>query len=195
MCVEILNLYVEMNIEQRLVQVLTDFETADKDIRKLLENNASKLLWKPSPKKWSAAQSIAHILVTNQSYFPILENKLAVQGNPLNNQKKYAPTFWGKMVYKAVDPTLMKTKKSVTFKIFNPKPVVEIAVLTTHFEKSQATLKKLIEKAMNTDASRKICSPLTPLVRFSVVDAMAIISKHEIRHYLQAKNVLELEGK
>jgi hypothetical protein len=183
-----------MNIEQRLEQALTDFEKADADITHLLEDHNKDLLWKPDPKKWSAAQSIEHILVTNEQYFPILEKRLKAGGDKSNNKKTYKPTFWGKMVYRAVDPALMKTKKSRTAKIFNPQPTVEIPTLIQRFEKDQKRLKSILEKSFEVDTTQKIPSPLTGFVRFSLIDAMAIISKHEIRHYLQAKNVLELKG-
>jgi hypothetical protein len=182
-----------MNIEERLELALNDFKQANTDITRLLEDHNKDLLWKPEPKKWSAAQSIEHILVTNEQYFPILEKRLNTEGDRSNNKQPYKPTFWGKMIYKAVDPALMKTKKSRTAKIFNPQPTVEIPTLIRRFEKDQKKLKGIIEKAFEVDTTQKIPSPLTGFVRFSLVDAMAIITKHEIRHYLQAKNVLALK--
>lgn len=183
-----------MNIEQRLELALTDFEKADNDITRLLEEHNKELLWKPEPKRWSAAQSIEHILVTSERYFPILEERISKGGDKSNNKKPYKPTFWGKMIYKAVDPALMKTNKSRTAKIFNPQPSVEIPTLIQRFEKDQKKLKGLMEKALEVDTSKKIPSPLTRLVRFSLVDALAIISKHQIRHYIQAKEAIETKG-
>lgn len=180
-----------MNIEERLEQALADFEQADNDITRLLEDHNKELLWKPHPKKWSAAQSIEHVLVTNERYFPILEKRISRGGDNSNNKKNYKPTFWGNMIYKAVDPALMKTKKSRTAKIFNPQPSVEIPTLIRRFEKDQEKLKSLIKKSFEVDTTKKIPSPLTGLVRFSLVDAMAIITKHQIRHYIQAKNAVE----
>lgn len=183
-----------MNIEQRLEEALADFDTANTDIMCLLEEHNKELLWKPDPKRWSAAQSIEHILVTNERYFPILEKRISSGGDKNNNKKPYKPTFWGKMIYKAVDPALMKTNKSRTAKIFNPQPSVEIPTLIRRFEKDQQKLKGILEKTFEVDTTKKIPSPLTRFVRFSLVDAMAIITKHQIRHYIQAKNAVEAKS-
>lgn len=183
-----------MNIEQRLQLALEDFDKAHNDILHLLESRNRDLLWKPHPKKWSPAQSIEHILVSNELYFPLIEDKLAAKGDARKNQSLYKPTFWGKMVYRAVDPDLMKTKKSKAPKLFNPQPSVEIPTLIRRFEKDQIRLKKCLERALENDATQKLRSPVSRIMRFTLVDVMAILSKHEIRHYLQAKNILSLRG-
>lgn len=182
-----------MTVHDVLEKALEDFLRADEDIRNLLYNH-KELLWKPAPDKWSAAQCIEHIMVSNTRYFDALENKLAVPEGKEKNKQPYRPTFWGNLVYKAVDPDRMKSHKSKAPKIFNPQPVVEIPTLIARFEKSQQMLHGYMQKTMETDATKKIKSPVSWFITYSLADTMAILSKHEIRHFLQAKNVLALRG-
>lgn len=182
-----------MTVHDVLERAKEDFLRADEDIRHLLHNH-KELLWKPAPDKWSAAQCIEHIMVSNTRYFEALENKLAVLEGKEKNKQPYRPTFWGKLLYKAVDPDRMKSHKSKAPKIFNPQPVVEIPTLITRFERSQQVLQGFLHKTMETDATQKIQSPVSRFISYSLADTMAILSKHEIRHFLQAKNVLALRG-
>lgn len=182
-----------MNFEQRIEQAIVDLKQADEDIKNLLENH-KELLWKPSPDKWSAAQCVEHIVVSNSRYFPVLDEKLASPNNKHHNQKPYKPTFWGKIIYNAVDPDQMSKRKSRTQKIFRPQPVVEIPTLIRRFEQSQTQMLEYMHRVLETDATQKISSPVSRIIRYSLADTMAILSKHEIRHHRQAINVLQLRG-
>jgi hypothetical protein len=182
-----------MTVHEVLEQALADFNQADKDIQHLIHTH-KELLWKPSPDKWSAAQCVEHLIVSNARYFPILEKTLAEPGEKEKNHKPYKPTFWGRMIYRTVDPEYMAKRKSKTPKIFSPQPDVNIPTLLNRFEKSQEQMIGFLHKTMETDASKKIKSPAAGFIRFTLADAMAILSKHEIRHHHQALNVLKLRG-
>lgn len=182
-----------MNFEQRIQQAIADVKQADNDIKDLLHSH-KELLWKPTPEKWSAAQCIEHIVVSNGRYYPLFDKRLTVKANKHYNQKAYKPTFWGRIIYNAVDPDQMEKRKSKTQKIFTPQPEVEIPTLIRRFEQSQEQLLHYMHQTLETDATQKISSPAAKLIRYSLADTMAILSKHEIRHYRQALNVLKLRG-
>lgn len=182
-----------MNFEQRIQQAIVDLKQADEDIKNLLHSH-KELLWKPAPDKWSAAQCVEHLVVSNVRYFSVLEDKLSSPVNKHHNQKLYKPTFWGKIIYNAVDPDQMAHRKSKTQKIFRPQPTVEIPTLIRRFEQSQSQLLEFMHRMLETDATQKISSPASRLIRYSLADTMAILSKHEIRHYRQAQHVVELRA-
>ncbi len=182
-----------MNFEQRIQQAIVDLKQVDEDIKNLLHSH-KELLWKPTADRWSAAQCVEHIVVSNGRYYPIFDQKLAVQSNKNNNQKQYKPTFWGKIIYNAVDPDQMEKRKSKTQKIFRPQPTVEIPTLIRRFEQSQEQLLDYMHKILEADATQKIPSPVSKVIRYSLADTLAILSKHEIRHHRQALNVLKQRG-
>ncbi len=190
---EIIFVCTPMNFEQRIEQAIVDLKQADEDIINLLHSH-KELLWKPTPDRWSAAQCVEHIVVSNGRYFPVFDQKLSVQSNKHNNQKPYKPTFWGKMIYNAVDPDQMERRKSKTQKIFKPQPTVEIPTLIRRFEQSQEQLLGYMHRVLDADATQKISSPISKIIRYSLADTLAILSKHEIRHHRQALNVLKLRG-
>jgi hypothetical protein len=182
-----------MTVHEVLEQALADFNRADEDIQHLI-NTYKELLWKPSPDKWSAAQCVEHLIVSNGRYFPVLEKTLATPSEKERNHKPYSPTFWGRMIYRTVDPAYMEKRRSKTPKIFSPQPDVNIPTLLNRFEKSQQQMIGFLHKTIESDATRKIKSPVSGLIRYSLADAMAILSKHEIRHHHQALNVLKMKG-
>jgi len=48
---------------------LSDLEILTEEIRSAFSNlDTEQINWKPSPKKWSVAQCLDHLIVTSQSY-------------------------------------------------------------------------------------------------------------------------------
>jgi DinB superfamily len=183
-----------MNIEERIVMAIADLKEVDINIKHLLATE-KELLWKPTANAWSAAQCVEHLVVSNSLYFSAFDEKITQNPKASNNKQLYKPSFWGKLIYNMVDPDKMDRKKSKTPKIFNPQPIVDIPTLVKRFEDSQERLLGYFEKLALVDASQKISSPASWFIKLTIVDALAILSKHEIRHYLQAKRVLDIKRK
>lgn len=178
-----------MTVNEVLEKTLADFVQVDKDIKALLTSGAD-LLWKPSANKWSAAQCIDHIIVTNGRYFPAIEKRLTNLAGKEKNLQKYNPTFWGKMIRATVDPDTKNKRKTKSPKIFKPAAEVDTSTLIQRFTESQQQFLGFLQKTMETDANKKIASPVSPLVLLSLADAVDIILQHEKYHYLQAMMVV-----
>lgn len=178
-----------MTVEEVLEKVQADFMQVDTDIKALLTSGAD-LLWKPSADKWNAAQCIDHIIVTNESYFLAIEKRLTTLAGKEKNQQVYKPTFWGKIIRATVDPDTKGKRKTKSPKIFKPAAEVDINTLLQRFTESQNQFLVYLQKMKETDANKKIASPISPLVLLSLADAVDIILQHEKYHYLQALIVL-----
>src|SRR5262249_49992923 len=80
---------------------------------------AMQLNWKPGADRWSVAQCFDHLLTVNGGYFPIFEKVLSGdKKSTFWESLPWLPTFWGKMLLKAVDPESKRKLKAP--KVFQP---------------------------------------------------------------------------
>lgn len=154
--------------------------------------SVKRLNWKPNAQTWSVAQNLDHLIVINESYYPILKQ---VRDNthklPWIAKLDFLVHFIGKTVLKAVHPD--RRKKVKTFSIWEPSATELGADIMDKFEKHQLELKKLIAESM--DLVKKgviISSPANRNIVYKLETAFDIIVTHEQRHFEQAKESLTL---
>lgn len=150
------------------------------------------LNWKPNPETWSIAQNIDHLIVINQSYFPILADMRAGRFKPpFPARFGFVVSFLGKTILNAVEPT--RTKKTKTFAIWEPSTSQIPGDIVQRFAKHQAQLKREIEASKTLlDAEAVICSPANKNIVYPLETAFDVIVTHEQRHLNQAKAVYTL---
>lgn len=151
-----------------------------------------ELNWKPNPETWSIAQNIDHLIVINQTYFPILaELKSGKYKTPFLARFGFVVSFLGKTVLNAVKPD--RKKKMKTFSIWEPAKSQISNDILARFSKHQRELKQEIEasKAL-IDRGAIIFSPANKNIVYTLETAFDIIVNHELRHLEQSKEVLEL---
>jgi hypothetical protein len=163
------------------------------DFRSTFEHLSSEQLnWKPSPKKWSIAQNIDHIIVINASYFPIFDD--------LRKEKLHLPklakldfivNYFGKFILKSSQPDRRKRMK--TFAIWEPTAGHLSADILMQFEEHQNKLKTYIAGSDDLiEFESVISSPANKNIVYKLETAFDIIVAHERRHFEQAKEVLEV---
>lgn len=149
-----------------------------------------KLIFKPSQNLWSIAENIEHIIVVNESYYPIIKQL---------HEKKYKPPFhhrfnfirnyFEKMILKGVNPD--RKKKMKTFPVWIPSQVNSQTDIVGKFVNHQNQLSDLI---INSEEFIKNCvvihSPASRLIVYSLEKAFDIIITHEARHINQAEELL-----
>lgn len=78
-----------------------------------------ELNWKPNPTTWSIAQNIDHLIVINETYFPILSDlKTGNYQPPFIAKIGFLASLFGKMILNSVKPD--QQKKIKTFPIWEP---------------------------------------------------------------------------
>ena len=85
--------------ETELMAITTEFDA----FRKLTPDQFN---FKPNSKTWSIGQIMDHIIVLNESYYPILQS--VHDGTfriPFMGRFDWAVNFFGKLVHDAVEPT------------------------------------------------------------------------------------------
>ena len=156
--------------------------------------NLSKeeLNWKPNPKAWSIAQNIDHLIVINQTYFPVLAAlKAGTYQTPFTAKIGFLVSYFGKMILNSVKPEYKKKIK--TFPIWQPAQSEISEDILDRFTQHQSELKEMITEAKPfLDQGTIISSPANKSIVYKLETAFDIITTHEQRHLAQAKVVLGL---
>ncbi|GAB3663938.1 hypothetical protein GCM10028791_39480 [Echinicola sediminis] len=148
---------------------------------------------KPNATTWSIAENIQHLIVINQSYFPIFQQ--LVDGKyekPFMGNISFLTKALGNMILKSVSPE--NPKKLKTIPIWSPnkyQPLQKENGLLSAFEAHQILLKEWIDKLMPfLEKNQIIHSPANRLIAYRLDTALDIITTHEMRHFEQAKRLL-----
>lgn len=151
-----------------------------------------ELNWKPNASTWSIAQNLAHLIVVNETYYPILASlKEGTYTTPFIAKIGFIVSFLGKTVLKAVQPN--RQQKMKTFPIWKPNVSKVGDGILSKFEMHQNVLKQKMEEAKELlEQGVVISSPANRNIVYKLETAFDIIVSHEQRHLEQAKEILHL---
>lgn len=148
-----------------------------------------QLNWKPDEKTWSIAQNIDHLIVINNTYFPVIQ--AIREGNyrlPFIGKLGFMADFFGKTVLNSVAPD--RRRKMKTFPIWEPTKSKVSDDILKKFEQHQLELKQLITDSRDLlEKGTVISSPANKYIVYKLETAFDIIATHEHRHFEQAKEV------
>jgi hypothetical protein len=162
--------------------ILTDFG----------ELTSEQLNWKPNSNTWSIAQNIEHLIVVNETYYPVFASlKMGTYKTPFIAKIGFMVSFLGKTVLNAVQPD--RKKKMKTFPIWEPTTSNVISDIINKFQNHQNELIQKIEDSKGIIGKGiVISSPANKNIVYKLETAFDIIISHEQRHLEQAKEVLQL---
>lgn len=151
-----------------------------------------ELNWKPNSNSWSIAQHIEHLIVINQTYFPVLaELKSGQYKLPFMGRFRFLVNFFGTIVLNAVKPE--QKKKIKTFPIWEPSTSNIPGDILERFKIHQTELKNQIRSTEELlKAEVVISSPANRNIVYRLQTAFDIIVTHEFRHLDHANAVLNL---
>jgi len=154
--------------------------------------SAEQLNWKPNLQTWSIAQNIDHLIVLNETYYPVLTSlKAGTYKSPFMGKIGFMVSFLGKTILNAVKPD--RKKKMKTFPVWEPTASEIKDDILWRFENHQAELKQKIEASKElVEKGTVISSPANRNIVYKLETAFDIIVTHEQRHWEQAKEVLQL---
>lgn len=148
-----------------------------------------QLNWKPSLQKWSIAQCLDHLVISDSSYFAELEKIIA--GNyRMKFWEKYSP-FTG-MLGKIMKDRLQeepKIKMKTSKKIQPSSGEMDMGIID-RYHKNLDRFLEYISNCRSVDLDKIIItSPITSVVTYSLRDALQFLIQHEHRHLNQAIRV------
>lgn len=176
-----------------LPSVLARIQTVTQDVTQTYSSlSNAQLNWKPAPDRWSIGQCLDHITKTNQTYFPIFDSILAgTKRSTVWEKIPLLPEWWGKMLIKALEP--INTKKTKTFPMWQPAQSELPSTIVEDFAAQNQRLIDYFERLDTLELGQIIItSPAASFVTYSLRDTVYILTNHEERHVLQAKNVMAL---
>lgn len=149
-----------------------------------------ELNWKPNQQMWSIAQNIDHLIVVNETYFPVLTSlKEGTYNTPFIAKLGFMVSFLGKTVLNAVKPD--RKKKMKTFPVWEPTLSQVKSDIFQRFERHQNELKRQIETSKELiEKGAIISSPAKRNIVYKLETAFDIIVSHEQRHLEQASEIL-----
>lgn len=155
----------------------------------------AQLNWKPADNKWSVAQCLDHIMVSNSTYFPEFDRILS--GGAFTNfwgKVPFLPALFGKMLLKSVNPNSQLPLKAPGN--FTPSASTLPPTLLSDFAMHQQKLTDYYLRLQQVPAHHKIMltSPAAKFVTYSLWYGLNIIALHEQRHLQQAKRVTDMSG-
>ena len=149
-----------------------------------------QLNWKMDLSKWSIAQCLEHLIVSNSTYFPVFDQVLeGTYTLPVTQRFNPLSKLFGPMMIKTLGPH--PTIKFKSPKIFTPSSGNIPSSILQDFYKHQEVLKSYFRKLLQLDIDRiVITSPVNSFISYNLNHALQIITGHEQRHINQALNVL-----
>jgi hypothetical protein len=155
-----------------------------------LHLNNDQLNAKLNQNAWSIAQILEHLIVINESYYPIIkELQNQTYKAPIHTKIPFLVSFFGKFVFNSVEPN--RRKKMKTFPIWEPSQGTVAPGIVERFIQHQEDLKNTIINAeVFTGNNVVIHSPASKVIVYKLSTAFDIIVTHESRHINQAKELL-----
>lgn len=156
--------------------------------------DAQTLNWKPAPDRWSVAQNLHHLIVINETYYPILD--ALARGSwrtPIPAHIPGLASLTGKMLLNAMQPDRRRRMKTVP--MWEPSHSTIAADIVKQFETHQRVLAEKVARAAERAMPGTIIhSPASLLIVYPLATALDLLDAHERRHFEQAQEVLALRG-
>ncbi|MBO2543828.1 DinB family protein [Salegentibacter sp. BDJ18] len=155
------------------------------------ELSESQIHKKPDAETWSIAQNLEHLILINESYFPVIDRlRNKNHKKPFTAKLGFLVNFFGKVILKSVQPDT--SKKTKTFSIWKPSENKASGDILKRFVEHQEKLKeKILDSEDLLEQNAVISSPANPKIVYKLDAAFKIILAHEERHLQQAKKLLE----
>jgi hypothetical protein len=152
--------------------------------------SAGQLNWRPAEGSWSIAECIDHLNVSNEHYAAAMEAAIAKGPAPRPGSTPKLGVLERWFLKQMEPPAKMKVKAP---RKFQPGTAFDKAELLDRWRKTHERLALLAERAEAVDLGRtKVVSPVSGLIKFSLVCMLQVLPAHDRRHLWQAAKVREM---
>jgi hypothetical protein len=168
-------------------QLIAELQNADQRAIALVRGlSVEQLNWKPRPESWSVGQCLEHLCLSGEVYLQPIET--ALKNQPPSPVQEITPGWFGAwFIRNYIAPSNKKARAPK--KIAPVLSTVDPSILD-RFLAMNREIRALIERAAPFDVNRiRFENPFVSIIRFTVGTGFEILSKHEVRHLLQAEQV------
>ncbi|HVR38307.1 MAG TPA: DinB family protein [Thermoanaerobaculia bacterium] len=173
--------------EESLAAIETELNEAVAQARQLVETTEGRLFTvRPDPMSWSAAECIAHLSLSTESFLPIVDKAIEDgRKRRLESTKQPKLDMLGRLLHWMMEPPVRK--RYPTSRPFVPKSARAKAEALAEFTSLQTKLIERVRAARGLDLRRmKVKSPFNDKISYNLYSAFRIIAAHERRHLWQA---------
>jgi DinB superfamily len=175
-------------------RVLDELAAAGRDATALVAGlDDEQVNWRPAAERWSVAQCLDHLSVTNAQYLSALEDTLAwarergfERGGPLD-----AGSFGG-LYLRALEPP--PRLRVAAPRSIRPAPRRSRDEALAGFVDSLRRLAELLRGNADVDLNVRFRFPFVPLLRFRAGAGFRMVAAHARRHLWQARQVRRAPG-
>jgi DinB superfamily len=150
----------------------------------------AELLRRPAEKRWSAAECIEHLNITNRAYLPRVSEAIrTLRQKNLVSRGGFRLNWNARLLKYWLEPP--SRLRLPTGAAFQPVSVQDPAAVLTEFQSIGQNLEQELAsgRGLALDA-KKIRSPFAENMQYNVYSAFAIIAAHNRRHLWQAGKAL-----
>jgi uncharacterized damage-inducible protein DinB len=154
-----------------------------------------QLAWRPGRRLWSAGEVLAHLIRTADAYEE--EARAAIEraraeGKTASDDAAVRHSFLGRRIIKRVQPDFEGSTPAPP--AFRPAADVPPDV-AARFYASREQIASLLRESKGLDLEAvRVKSPVIPLIRLNLADALRLLVDHEGRHLKQVERTLAAEG-
>jgi uncharacterized damage-inducible protein DinB len=179
---------IEKMAKRHLSECIASIEELEKEAQVLLGKlSLEQFNWKPSPKAWSVAECLAHLLIVFSKYEPAV-NQALQKATHQEESKIYKPTLLGKIFLQFVKPNY-KLKIPAPKALQPSKSHYGLEVIAMYFGYLEK-VKKFMQASEGKNLNKiKIPSSVSKLIRFNLGDYFKIEVWHNLRHFQQMLRV------
>lgn len=154
-----------------------------------------QLAWSSEPRRWSLAQCLEHLVITDGLYMDKVEAVL--DQAPARTAKEGAPArghlrFLERLIVGSLGPS-PKIRLPAPKSFLPPAPgTLSSGDSPERFDRHQERLLACLERARTVDLDRTIVtSPESALIRLRLGSAFALVEAHQRRHLEQMRRVVQ----
>lgn len=178
----------------QLEDLRSQFQALSERARALSLVSPARLMERPAPEKWSAAECLEHLRLSSEPYFALLDQAFEqARGKAgLLAPGPFQRDFWGRMLEWFLEPP-PKFRFGAPPR-FQPVQIAAPERVLEEFLASQEQLIARVERADGLALDKiKIVSPFDPRgkLKYNVLSCFRIHTAHQRRHLLQAERALE----
>jgi len=144
----------------------------------------------PAQRRWSAAECIAHLNLSNRAYLPLLDSAIEqLRGNKLLSSAPFRLNWNARLLKYWLEPP--SRLRLPTGAGFQPREVKDISVTLGEFQAIGKVLEGKLNSARGLALDRvKIISPFAANMNYNAYSALVLITAHNRRHLWQAEQAL-----
>ena len=173
-------------VNAQIVELISEYEELITAAERLVaQASDASFVRPPEAHRWSPAECIAHLTITNEAYLPSIRKAVAAGQRLPKTRGKYRRDLAGFLLSRRLEPTPRSAQKTPAHSdAVHLKPRLETLA---EYVRSQRELQYLAWDSAGLDLGRlDIASPFNPSVSYNLYSAYRVLGALGRRHLAQA---------